>query len=176
MTQRQLTSDDTGPWPAVEGERVGRRLATSGTTELTVAVAEEVPVAMVFNGTSHAVMIATPADLEDFGLGFALSEGILGDPAELLDIEAHGSSGGLEVRMTITQRRFVALAERPQRVLNRDQLLDLARGRAAIPFDRSIDVQVSRLRRKIESDPKSPQIITTVRGGGYMFTPAVERA
>jgi two-component system, OmpR family, response regulator len=71
---------------------------------------------------------------------------------------------------------LVALAERPQRVLNRDQLLDLARGRAAIPFDRSIDVQVSRLRRKIEADPKAPQIITTVRGGGYMFTPAVERA
>jgi two-component system OmpR family response regulator len=70
---------------------------------------------------------------------------------------------------------LVALAERPQRVLNRDQLLDLARGRAAIPFDRSIDVQVSRLRRKIEADPKSPQIITTVRGGGYMFTPAVDR-
>ena len=69
-----------------------------------------------------------------------------------------------------------AFAEHPQRVLNRDQLLDLARGRAAIPFDRSIDVQVSRLRRKIESDPKSPQLIATVRGGGYQFTPAVERA
>ena len=119
MTQRQRTSDDTGPWPAVEGERVGRRLATSGTTELTVAVAEEVPVAMVFNGTSHAVMIATPADLEDFGVGFALSEGILRDPAELLDIEAHGSSGGLDVRMTITQRRFVALAERRRTLAGR---------------------------------------------------------
>jgi two-component system OmpR family response regulator len=70
---------------------------------------------------------------------------------------------------------LVALAERPQRVLNRDQLLDLARGRAAVPFDRSIDVQVMRLRRKIESDPKSPQIITTVRGGGYLFAPTVER-
>jgi two-component system OmpR family response regulator len=71
---------------------------------------------------------------------------------------------------------LVAFVERPQRVLNRDQLLDLARGRAAAPFDRSIDVQVSRLRRKIETDPKAPQIITTVRGGGYVFTPAVERA
>ena len=70
----------------------------------------------------------------------------------------------------------LAFVERPQRVLNRDQLLDLARGRAAAPFDRSIDVQVSRLRRKIETDPKAPQIITTVRGGGYVFTPAVERA
>jgi len=71
---------------------------------------------------------------------------------------------------------LLAFIEHPQRVLNRDQLLDLARGRSAIPFDRSIDVQVSRLRRKIEADPKTPQIISTVRGGGYMFTPAVERA
>jgi two-component system, OmpR family, response regulator len=68
---------------------------------------------------------------------------------------------------------LVALAERPQRVLSRDQLLDLARGRAAVPFDRAIDVQISRLRRKIEADPADPQIIKTVRGGGYMFTPTV---
>jgi two-component system, OmpR family, response regulator len=71
---------------------------------------------------------------------------------------------------------LLAFVEHPQRVLNRDQLLDLARGRSAIPFDRSIDVQVSRLRRKIETDPKAPQIISTVRGGGYMFTASVERA
>jgi two-component system, OmpR family, response regulator len=70
---------------------------------------------------------------------------------------------------------LVVLAERPQRVLTRDQLLDLARGREATPFDRSIDIQVSRLRRKIEPDPKNPTLIKTVRGGGYMFTPLVER-
>ena len=64
---------------------------------------------------------------------------------------------------------LVALAERPQRVLSRDQLLDLTRGREAGPFDRSVDVQLSRLRRKIEADPKDPKIIKTVRGGGYMF-------
>ena len=57
--------------------------------------------------------------------------------------------------------------------MNRDQLLGLARGRDALPFDRSIDVQVSRLRKKIETDPKSPTLIKTVRGGGYMFTPTV---
>ncbi|NYZ13325.1 response regulator [Azospirillum sp. RWY-5-1] len=68
---------------------------------------------------------------------------------------------------------LVAFVEHPQRVLNRDQLLDLARGRAAVPFDRSVDVQVSRLRRKIEPDPADPTIIKTVRGGGYIFTPAV---
>jgi two-component system OmpR family response regulator len=71
---------------------------------------------------------------------------------------------------------LVAFAEHPQRTLNRDQLLDLSRGRDAVPFDRSIDIQVSRLRRKIEADPKEPEIIKTVRGGGYIFTPEVERA
>ncbi|GLR82341.1 response regulator [Azospirillum oryzae] len=68
---------------------------------------------------------------------------------------------------------LVAFVEHPQRVLTRDQLLDLARGRSAVPFDRSIDVQVSRLRRKIEPDPAEPTLIKTVRGGGYLFTPTV---
>ena len=68
---------------------------------------------------------------------------------------------------------LVAFVEHPQRVLTRDQLLDLARGRSAMPFDRSIDVQVSRLRRKIEPDPKEPTMIKTVRSGGYIFTSAV---
>jgi two-component system OmpR family response regulator len=69
---------------------------------------------------------------------------------------------------------LAAFTSHPQRVLSRDYLLDLAKGREAQPFDRSIDVQVSRLRRKIEKDPSNPQLITTVRGGGYMFTAPVE--
>jgi len=60
-----------------------------------------------------------------------------------------------------------------QRVLNREQLLDWTRGRSAAPFDRTIDVQLSRLRRKLGCDGAS--IIRTVRGGGYMFAPALER-
>ncbi|WP_417822422.1 response regulator [Terasakiella sp.] len=70
---------------------------------------------------------------------------------------------------------LMALVERPQRVLNRDQLLDIARGRASVAFDRSIDTQVSRLRRKIEKDPKAPELIKTVWGGGYVFTPEVTK-
>ncbi len=70
---------------------------------------------------------------------------------------------------------LAAFVTHPQRVLNRDQLLDLARGRSAQPFDRAIDVQVSRLRRKIECDPKQPALVKTVRGGGYMFTPRVTK-
>ncbi|HKQ83984.1 MAG TPA: response regulator [Steroidobacteraceae bacterium] len=71
---------------------------------------------------------------------------------------------------------LLAFAEHAQRVLTREQLLDITRGRAAEPFDRSIDVQVSRLRRKIETNPQAPELIVTVRGGGYTFTPAVTPA
>lgn len=63
--------------------------------------------------------------------------------------------------------------ERPQRVLSRDQLLDLARGREAQAFDRAIDTQVSRLRRKLEKDAKNPELIKTVWGGGYLFAAEV---
>jgi len=63
----------------------------------------------------------------------------------------------------------------PGHVLNRDQLMDLTQGRDSTPFDRSIDTQVSRLRKKVEVDPKDPQLIKTVWGGGYVFTPEVEK-
>ena len=71
---------------------------------------------------------------------------------------------------------LLAFVEHPRRVLSRDQLLDFARGRQAIPFDRSIDIQVSRLRRKLGDDAKDPQVIKTVCGGGYLFTPEVTRS
>jgi two-component system OmpR family response regulator len=66
------------------------------------------------------------------------------------------------------------LVEHPQVVLDRDQLLQKARGRAAATFDRSVDVLVSRLRRKIEPDPHAPRLIKTVRGGGYVFAVQTE--
>lgn len=69
----------------------------------------EHPVAMVFNGISHAVMMATPTELEDFGLGFALSEGLIATPADCHDIELHDNEAGTEVRMQISQRAFAAL-------------------------------------------------------------------
>jgi two-component system OmpR family response regulator len=68
-----------------------------------------------------------------------------------------------------------ALLNHPKMVLSRDQLLDITRGRAANVFDRSIDNQVSRLRKKIEAEPREPSLIKTVWGGGYMFTAEVER-
>jgi two-component system, OmpR family, response regulator len=71
---------------------------------------------------------------------------------------------------------LVALVEHAGVTLSRDELLDLTRGREAQPFDRSIDNQVSRLRRKLEADPKNPRIILTKWGGGYVFAAALEWA
>ena len=70
---------------------------------------------------------------------------------------------------------LLALVTRPRQVLTRDQLLDLTQGREAAAFDRAIDNQVSRLRRKIEADAKTPDIIKTVWGGGYTLAAEVTR-
>jgi two-component system OmpR family response regulator len=72
-------------------------------------------------------------------------------------------------------RLLTALLEHPGMVLTRDQLLDLTRGRSAQPFNRSIDNQVSRLRRKIEHDPKDPKLIKTAWGDGYSFVGEVTK-
>ncbi|WP_374576186.1 response regulator [Phenylobacterium sp.] len=70
---------------------------------------------------------------------------------------------------------LMAFLTHPQRVLSRDQLLDWTRGRSAEPYDRAIDVQLSRLRRKLGDRSDSPTFVRTVRGGGYLFAPQVER-
>jgi two-component system OmpR family response regulator len=82
---------------------------------------------------------------------------------------------GARVAMTSAEFDLLrAFVERAGRVLSRDSLLDLTQGRSAGSFERSIDVLVSRIRRKIEIDPQDAQMIKTVRSGGYMFTPTVE--
>lgn len=83
---------------------------------------------------------------------------------------------GAEVTLTGGEYDLlVALLDRPNRVLTRDMLLDLLRGRQAGPFDRAIDVAISRLRRKLEDDGRNSQLIKTVRGGGYVLATTVER-
>ena len=84
---------------------------------------------------------------------------------------------GEEVALTAGEFDLLcALATHPGRVLSRDFLLEHTRGRDAGPFDRTIDVQIGRLRRKIERDPNNPQIIKSVRGAGYILVPKVEAA
>lgn len=93
---------------------------------------------------------------------------------DLSSRELLSPSGG-EVRLTTGEFDLLsAFVNNANQVLSRDRLLDLARNREAGPFDRTIDVQVGRLRRKLEDDPQNPTLIKTVRGSGYIFTPTVE--
>jgi two-component system phosphate regulon response regulator OmpR len=92
----------------------------------------------------------------------------------VLDVAAHRllDAGGQEVPLTTMEFDLLRVfAEHPNRVLSRDQLLSLTRNRDWEPFDRSIDIRIARLRRKIEPDPERPQLIKTVRGAGYMYVP-----
>jgi DNA-binding response OmpR family regulator len=93
-----------------------------------------------------------------------------------LDLDAHRlyAADGAEVPITSMEFDLLrAFADNPNRVLSRDRLLDLAHNRDWEPFDRSIDIRITRLRRKIEADPAKPQVIKTVRGSGYIFIPSV---
>jgi two-component system OmpR family response regulator len=95
-----------------------------------------------------------------------------------LDLARRQLSSPEGTRVAVTGAEFDLLqtfCERPGRVLSRDQLIELKQGRTAGPFERSIDVLVSRLRQKIEADPRDPELIKTIRSGGYLFTPSVER-
>jgi two-component system phosphate regulon response regulator OmpR len=81
-----------------------------------------------------------------------------------------------EIRLTTLEFQLLeAFLQNHSRVLSRERLLDLVTGRKWDPYDRAIDVQVARLRRKIEDDPRKPELIVTVRGEGYMFTPDLTR-
>jgi len=94
-----------------------------------------------------------------------------------VDLAARRLTDPRGAEITLTGAEFdllLAMVERPGRVLSRDRLLDLTQGRAAGPFERSVDILVSRIRRKMERDPHHPEMIKTVRSGGYMFAVDVE--
>jgi len=91
----------------------------------------------------------------------------------LLDATAHRlMRNGVEVRLTGAEFDLLRVfVERPNRVLSRDMLVDVLKGYDRDPFDRSIDIRVTRLRRKIEADPAAPAYVRTIRGEGYLFNP-----
>jgi DNA-binding response OmpR family regulator len=89
-----------------------------------------------------------------------------------LDLEAHKlfDADGADIAITPMEFRLLKVfAEHRGRILNRDQLLELAHDRGWDPFDRSIDIRISRLRKKIETDPTKPEVIKTIRGVGYLY-------
>ena len=115
----------------------------------------------VLRRTANGSVERDPVDEREIAFDrFVLSVG----RQELVD-----ETGAVTPLSTAEFRLLVAFLKRPRAVLSRDQLLDLTSGRSAGPFDRAIDNQVSRLRRKIEPDPKNPTLIRTVWGGGYRF-------
>jgi len=96
----------------------------------------------------------------------------------ILDLAARQlvAADGVVVPLSGTEFRLLQIfVTHPNRVLDRNQLMDLALGREATPFDRAIDVQVSRLRQRLQDDAREPRIIKTVRNGGYVLAAQVER-
>jgi FdhD protein len=88
-------------------------------TEAHDKVAEETPIALIYNGISHAVMLATPLDLEDFALGFSLSEGILQDKSELYGVEIVAQENGIELQLNVAAEAFAKLKQRRRNLVGR---------------------------------------------------------
>lgn len=112
-------------------------------------LAEEVPVALVYNGISHVVMMASPKDLEDFAIGFSLSEGIIENASDIYGMDVVPSCNGLEVQIELSSRRFMGLKERRRALAGRtgcgvcgvEQLNDIGKPIAPLPFTQTFDLQ-----------------------------------
>lgn len=113
-------------------------------------IAEEVPVALVYNGISHVVMMASPKDLEQFALGFSLSEGIIESPSEIFGIDTVPGCNGIEVQIELSSRRFMGLKERRRSLAGRtgcgvcgvEQLNDIGRPITPLPFTQTFDLNL----------------------------------
>lgn len=111
-------------------------------------LAEEVPVALVYNGISHVVMMASPKDLELFAIGFSLSEGIIAHPQDIYGMDVVQACNGLEVQIELSSRRFMGLKERRRALAGRtgcgvcgvEQLNDIGKPIAPLPFTQTFDL------------------------------------
>ncbi|EGT0650883.1 formate dehydrogenase accessory sulfurtransferase FdhD [Citrobacter braakii] len=111
-------------------------------------VAEEVPVALVYNGISHVVMMASPKDLEHFAMGFSLSEGIIESSQDIYGMDVVPSCNGLEVQVELSSRRFMGLKERRRALAGRtgcgvcgvEQLNDIGKPVQPLPFTQTFNL------------------------------------
>ena len=111
-------------------------------------LAEEVPVALVYNGSSHVVMMASPKDLELFAIGFSLSEGIIAHPQEIYGMDVVPACNGLEVQIELSSRRFMGLKERRRALAGRtgcgvcgvEQLNDIGKPIIPLPFTQTFNL------------------------------------
>ncbi|AWH88736.1 formate dehydrogenase accessory sulfurtransferase FdhD [Limnobaculum parvum] len=113
-------------------------------------VAEEVPVALSYNGIAHVVMMATPKELEEFAIGFSLAEGIIESPQEIYGIDVRNGCNGIEVEIELATRRFVGLKERRRAMAGRtgcgvcgvEQLGEVLRPLKPLPFTQRFDLSL----------------------------------
>lgn len=115
MTQRVSAEDVKNSYRSTDVERWRQSELLQDSDD----VAQECPVALTYNGISHVVMMATPADLEDFATGFSLTEGIIQSMDELYDIETEQHSQGIEVMITIATQRITELKQRRRNLTGR---------------------------------------------------------
>ena len=144
---KQNRATHSSPLPAGIVELSVRRPPhiTHATPDL---LAEEVPVALVYNGISHVVMMASPKDLDLFAIGFSLSEGIIAHPQEIYGMDVVKACNGLEVQIELSSRRFMGMKERRRALAGRtgcgvcgvEQLNDIGKPVAPLPFTQTINL------------------------------------
>lgn len=144
---KQNRATHPSPLPAGVVERVVHRPPhiTHATPDF---LAEEVPVALVYNGISHVVMMASPKDLELFAIGFSLSEGIIDHPQEIYGMDVVKACNGLEVQVELSSRRFMGLKERRRALAGRtgcgvcgvEQLNDIGKPVTPLPFTQTFNL------------------------------------
>lgn len=178
--------------PDEDGISIARRLRASGTTPIIMLTAlDDVVDRVVGLEVGADDYLTKPFDLRELRARIrAVLRRARGGAAErdsvvnrgrsvdfgrvVLDLEARCliESDGARTRLTSTEFDLLrTFAESPNRVMSRERLLEETCGQSHDPFDRSIDIRIARIRKKIEVDPAKPQVIRTVRGAGYMFVP-----
>ncbi len=153
-------------------QREAQRHRGGGVTCVADAVAEEIPVAFIYNDRPHAVMMATPANLEDFALGFSLSEAIIAAPSECEKVEIVPALAGIELRITIPPRRGAAIEDRVRELTGRTgcglcgaQTLDAAvRHPPAVPSD--VHVSADALKQALDR-LAADQVINAATGAAH---------
>jgi FdhD protein len=105
-------------WPSYQQSTVERWHNHQRSEELDY-IAEEVPIALVYNGVPHVVMLATPTNLEEFALGFSITEGIIGNPQEIQSTRIYNRANGIEVQLKIPEKRFQCLADKGRNLTGR---------------------------------------------------------
>jgi DNA-binding response OmpR family regulator len=182
--------------PGEDGISIARRLRAAGTTSIIMLTAlDDVVDRIVGLEVGADDYLTKPFDLRELRArvravlrrAAVASDAVATDyrlpPADeklfpfgkvCLDLDGHCliDGDGIEQRLTATEfDLLVAFARNPNRVMSRDQLLDTNYGRDEDPFDRSIDIRITRIRKKVEVDASKPQVIKTVRGAGYIYVP-----